>query len=509
MKAIKLIFNRITILAAIILVEIIWILTVLFKMSDFSIEITVALNIISALVVLWIINKEDNPAYKIAWIISILIFPIFGGLLYLAMGNKKPSKKLRKKLDRIYAKTNKYLVQNKDIIKEIENLDERVAGQVKYLSNAANYPIYKNSKIDYYSIGEDTFKVLIEELKKAKHYIFMEYFIIEKGRVWNTILEILQEKAKAGLDVRLIYDDFGCLALLPYGYDKELEKIGIKCIPFNPVIPILSVAMNNRDHRKITVIDGHTAFTGGINLADEYINEKERFGHWKDTGVMIKGEAAWSFTVMFLQMWNGLRPTDISLNKFMPKVHHEEEFISDGYVQPYCDTPLDEEIIGENVYINILNQARKYVYIFTPYLIIDNEMITALTLAAKRGVDVRLVTPGIPDKKIVYKVTQSYYLQLLKAGVRIYQYTPGFIHAKSYVCDDEIATVGTINMDYRSLYLHFECGVYLYKSSVISDIKKDAIETMRRSREVTLEDCNVGLVTGVFRAVMRAFAPLM
>ncbi len=497
------------IVGIILVIQVAWFVTVLVKFSNYSMYISSACTILSGLAVIWIINKPDNPAYKIAWIIPILVMPILGGLLYLAFGTKKPSKKMRQKLEVVYGETRHLLKQDEEVMNELKNEDEHVAGQAHYIANSAGFPIHKNTTVQYHKIGEESYDVLIKELKKAKHFIFMEYFIIEEGIMWNSILEVLEEKAKAGLDVRLMYDDVGCLTLLPYGYGNQLEAKGIKCIAFNPFTPIFSVAMNNRDHRKITVIDGHTAFSGGINLADEYINEKMRFGHWKDTGIMVKGEGVWNFTLMFLQMWNAYRKTDSAYEVYRPHVNSEKEFVSDGYIQPYGDSPLDGEVVGESVYMNILNSAKRYVYIFTPYLIIDNEMITALCLAAKRGVDVRIVTPGIPDKKTVFRLTQSYYSQLIKAGVKIYEYTPGFIHAKSFVCDDEIATVGTINMDYRSLYLHFECGVFMYKTSAIKDIKADSIDTIAKSKEITIEDCNRGLFIGLGQAILRGFAPLM
>ena len=509
MKLLRFLFSRMVAVGLMIIVQIVVFSVLLVRLSRYSLGISIACTILSVLVVLWIINKNDNPAYKLAWIIPILTFNIAGGLLYLLLGNKKPSRQMREELEKIHEETSKYLKQNTEIVEEISRENKTVHGHLNYINNAAGFPIYKNTEVKYYSIGEDNYKDLIKELKKAKKYIFMEYFIIEEGKMWNSILEILEQKVKEGVDVRLIYDDMGCISNLHYGYDKYLERKGIKCIAFNPFKPLLSLVMNNRDHRKITVIDGHTGFTGGINLADEYINEKVRFGHWKDTGVMLKGQAVWNLTMMFLEMWNSTRKTDEDFSIYKPEVHQMETTISDGYVQPYGDSPLDEEIVGENVYMNIINSAKNYVYIFTPYLIIDNEMMTSLCLAAKKGVDVRIVTPGIPDKKIVFRLTRSYYAQLLEAGVRIYEYTPGFIHAKVFICDDEIATVGTINMDYRSLYLHFECGVYLYKCKCLDEIKLDAINTMAKSKEYTKDDIKEGKTRDLWQAILRVFAPLM
>lgn len=509
MKILRFLFSRVVIVGLMIAIQLSVFLFLLIKFSHYSAIISMIGTIISALVVLWIINKNDNPAYKLAWIIPILIFNIAGGVLYLILGNKQPSKGMRLRLEKVHKKTSKYLKQNEQILEEIDKEDKTVLGHVNYINTAAGYPMHKNTEVKYYKVGEENYKDLIKELKKAKKYIFMEYFIIEEGKMWNNILDILEQKAKEGLDVRLMYDDMGCVNLLPYAYDKILEKKGIKCIAFNPFKPLLSLAMNNRDHRKITVIDGHTGFTGGINLADEYINEKVRFGHWKDTGIMLKGEGVWNLTLMFLEMWNTNRQSDSDFSIYKPEVHQLETMISDGFVQPYGDSPLDEEVVGENVYLNIINGAKDYVYIFTPYLIIDNEMMTALCLAAKKGVDVKIVTPGIPDKKTVFKLTQSYYPQLLEAGVKIYEYTPGFIHAKVFLCDDKIATVGTINMDYRSLYLHFECGVYLYKCKCLNDIKNDVLDTISKSREFSKKDIKDGRRNSLWQAILRVFAPLM
>ena len=316
------------------------------------------------------------------------------------------------------------------------------------------------------------------------------------------------------MDVRLIYDGFGCLTTLPHKYYEELRAKGNLPVRYlTRSVRLLNIIQNNRDHRKLCIMDGWVGFTGGINLADEYINQKERFGHWKDTAVMLKGEAVWNMTAMFLHMW--AVSEQIQMRVLIMKLifhieYHEEEFESDGFIQPFCDTPLDEEIVGENVYLNIINKAKNYVYICTPYLIIDNEMMTALCLAAKSGVDVRIMTPGIPDKKLVFLLTQSYYKQLLESGVKIYEYQPGFLHAKSFVCDDEIGVVGTINLDYRSLYLHFEDGVWIYKNRVIQDIKEDFVQTMEYCRPVELQFClNRNIGVRMMQNIFRVFAPML
>lgn len=378
---------------------------------------------------------------------------------------------------------------------------------MRYLSDFSGYPITKNNDIEYYPIGEEAFKSMITELKKAENFIFFEYFIVAHGEMWQTILDILKEKASLGVDVRVMYDDMGCLTTLNKTYKDELESYGIKCVVFNRLTAIGGVMMNHRDHRKILVIDGKVAFSGGINIADEYINLNKKYGHWKDNGIRISGDGVWNYTVMFLTMWNAFRKDDKDFKKFKYDFGDKENNL--GYVVPYAETPLDEEVTGEDVYLNIINQANFYVYIFTPYLIIDTDMINALALAVKRGVDVRIVIPGIPDKKLVYTLSESYVEPLVKEGVKVYKYTPGFIHSKVFIADDKIATVGTINMDYRSLYLHFECGCYLEDVEAIKDVKKDVVNTIRKSKEVSKEEASPKYWKSIWQALLRLVAPLM
>ncbi|AQS58633.1 cardiolipin synthase [Desulforamulus ferrireducens] len=506
MKVFKII-NRIVITTTLIALQLAWFMFILVKLTNYYTWISVSLSVLSILIVLFIIGKDENAAYRIGWIILIMALPLFGGLFYLFFGNKRPVKSMRLRLNREHRKAVDLLQDDPSVLEEIAQLDARTLGTCRYLRENSSYPVYKNTATTYYPSGESMYQDMLCELEKAQHFIFLEYFIVREGTMWNSILEILSSKAAAGVDVRLIYDDFGSL-FLPTDFTSQMKKRGIKCLAFNKFRPIVSLVMNNRDHRKILVIDGHTAFNGGINLADEYINKVEKYGHWKDTGLRLKGEAVWSYTLMFLEMWNAFKESNDSFENFKPPTHAERHVECRGYVQPFADTPLDNEAISENVYIELLSQAKRYVYIFTPYLIVDNEMKSALCLAAKRGVDVRIVTPGIPDKRIVHRLTRSNYVPLLQAGVRIYEYTPGFMHAKSYVCDDEFAIVGTINMDYRSLYLHFECGTLLYRTDTVMDIKKDFLETILKSKEITLSDCRTGFFGSLFDAVLRALAPL-
>ena len=509
MKILKLFMNRIVIFGTCLVLQFAWYIILFWELANYSVPITIFFSVLSVVVVLVIVSKDQNPDLKIPWIMAVMALPLLGGLLYLTLGTKRPARKMRRKLDMAARKSKGLLIQSPEILREIEEKDAYVAGQCKYL-NYTGYPVYKNTEAVYYPLGDDVYPVMLEELKKAEHFIFMEYFIIANDNMWKGILDILKEKVKEGVDVRLIYDDIGCLPTsLPSDYHWELEEMGIRSFAFNPFVPIFSVVMNNRDHRKIMVIDGHTAFSGGINLADEYINTIVKYGHWKDNGFMLKGEAVWNYTVMFQDMWNAFRPEDYNYERFRPHVWHPEPFDGTGYIQPYGDTPLDNETTGENVYLNIINQAQKYVYIFTPYLIVDHDMVTALTLAAKRQVDVRIITPGIPDKKAVFLLTQSYYEGLIRYGVKIYEYTPGFVHGKCFVSDDKIATVGTINTDYRSLYLHFECGTYFFESPVVAQVKKDFLETQEKSRQITERDCTPGFWKGLFQMVLRVFAPLL
>ena len=462
-------------------------------------------SILSVLLVLGIIKESKSLSKDLPWIIIIMVFPIIVALLYIVIGGNLKKSKILKSINKSEAAGMKYLVQEKSVKEEIENQNN---GKLKYLMNYLGFPVTKNNDIKYYPFGELAYKDMLEKLKQAKKFIFLEYFIIKKGKMWDEILNILEQKASEGIEIRLIYDDMGCIAFLPSDYPKKIEEKGIKCIAFNKLNPFLGVILNNRDHRKMMIIDGKTVFSGGMNLADEYINIEHPYGVWKDNGIRIKGDAVWNFTVMFLNMWNSYRNQDEDYEKY--KYGFENENLkTNGYVVPYGESPLDNEITGENVYLNLINQAEKYVYIFTPYLIIDTDMINSIILASKRGVDVRMVVPGIPDKKIVYSLTTSYFETLIKNGVKIYKYTPGFVHSKVFVSDDKYATVGTINLDYRSLYLHFECGVFMQDVKEISDVKKDLLDAIAESHLVTKNEATPRFLKGLWQAVLRLFAPLM
>ena len=471
-------------------------------LTDHVALINVIYRIVGLLITLGLIRNSRSYSYTLPWIVIILVFPLVGTLLYIIIGyNKKRSRRLKSIL-KSEEKSSKYLIQDESIRKEINN-----NSRIRYITDYTNYPVTTNNDVSYYPLGEIAFKEMIKELKKANKFIFLEYFIVAPGKMWNSILEILKEKAKQGVEVRVMYDDLGCFSSLKSSYPKELEKYGIKCVVFNKLTPVSGIIMNNRDHRKILVIDGKVAFSGGINIADEYINEKVKYGHWKDNGIKVSGDAVWNYTVMFLTIWNAFKKTDSNYEKYKYKYPKSKEH--KGYVIPYGETPLDEEVTGQNIYLNIINQANDYVYICTPYLIIDTDMINALTLAAKRGVDVRIIIPGIPDKKIVYSLSESYIEPLVKYGVKVYRYTPGFVHSKMFLADDNIATVGTINLDYRSLYLHFECGLYLENVKCIKEIKNDMIDTLDKSKEVSRKEARPPFLKAVRQAILRLVAPLM
>lgn len=466
--------------------------------------------VLSVLAIVYIVNEQSNPAYKIAWLVPILLFPVFGGILYIMFGRNTLSKRATDRLHEIESRSHEAMLTLPNAHDELREVSLRASTQSNYIHNCAGMPIYKNTTTRYLETGEIKLACMLEELEKAEHFIFLEYFIIQEGVMWNSVLDILRRKAAQGVDVRVIFDDMGSVLTLPNDYDKKLESEGIACCAFNPFLPILSSKLNNRDHRKILVIDGHTGITGGINLADEYINEFEKHGHWKDSSILLKGDAVWNLTLLFLSMWAYARNTDEDLIRYMPHVHHPEPFESDGFVQPYGDSPLDNEPVGENIYLSIIERAEKYVYITTPYLIIDNEMFTSLATAAKSGIDVRIIMPHIADKWYVHAVTRANYPNLIKAGVKIYEYTPGFIHSKTFVSDDDYAVVGTINLDYRSLYLHFECAAFMYQSSCVKSVHDDFIEVLKSCQEITLEDyMSTPWYRRMGQSVLKVFAPVM
>lgn len=512
-KVFKLLMNKAVMAGLAVLIQIVWLYMLFWHVGLLSTYTNIVVRILGIILALHLINKKMDPAFKLAWIFLLALSPLLGLLLYGIFGRSELTKRTRMKMNRVHMELAPLLTSDEAYEQELEKLDYSIAQQSYYISKWAGFPVYKHTDTKYYKCGEEMFPAMLREIEKAEKFIFLEYYIIKESYMYDELMRLLIEKAQAGVEVRLIYDDFGCVTM-PSHFYRELQSHGIKCAAFNPVRPLMSIIMNNRDHRKILVVDGKAAFTGGINIADEYINRVVHFGYWKDTGIRIRGEGVWNFTCMFLEMWNYIVRSSEDYVRFRADFTEEEmrvlENPENGFVQPYGDTPLDHEKTGENVYMNIISNAKRYVYLFTPYLIVDHAMLMTLCNAAKRGVDVRIVTPGIPDKKLVYLLTQADYEQLIENGVRIYQYTPGFIHAKSFVCDDEVATVGTINMDYRSLYLHFECGVYCYRTQAVMQLKEDTMDVINSSEEITLEWCrHRNVIIRFIQAVLRLLAPLL
>lgn len=504
----SLIFHRIVIIIAIMILQFIILMTVMAQFNRYFIYFDWLGVIASVIAVLWIVDKFMDPGYKIAWIIPILVFPIFGGLLYIFFGGSKLSQRTREKMvgmDQAFIRE----LKPSNHAKNLSCFGQGAVNQSRYLEEYAFFPPYSHTQTQYFPLADLVVDPMLEALRHAQHYIFLEYFIINKGFFWDTVLEILKERVAAGVEVRLIYDDAGSIFTLPQKYPKVLATYGIQCRVFNPVIPVLSTHLNHRDHRKLCVIDGHTAFTGGFNLSDEYINRVERFGHWKDNALMIKGDAVWSMAVMFLAIWDYIDNSPQRYHQYrpttMPPIQSHGQFI-----QPYADSPLDDEPVGEAVYLNLINRAEHHVYITSPYLIPNDSLIRALSNSAKSGVDIRIITPHIPDKKTVFELTRAHYETLLSAGVRIFEYTPGFIHSKLCVVDDIYATVGSVNLDYRSMFLHFEAGVWLCHDPSIIDMKQDFLETLSKCEEIQLEHClNLPWPRRVLRAVLRIFAPFL
>ncbi|AMC92638.1 cardiolipin synthase [Erysipelothrix larvae] len=503
-KLLKLLTNKIFVVGLIFISEL---ALILFFAADLLFRYTwlyVLMMFISFFLVLWLVNKNDDPMYALAWSIVILVFPPFGAIIYLLVGGRQMPKKLREKISESYP----YQVddQDADILQEIHQIDPALHTQANFVYNTAHYPIYRNLNAEYLEIGERKFERMLEILEKAEKFIFLEYFIIKDGYMWQTTLEVLTRKVNEGVDVRLIYDDWGCAPFVEL--KKQCEAAGIKSVIFNPLVPRLAMQMNNRSHRKAVIVDGRYGIVGGINIADEYINRIVRFGHWKDTAVLIEGEAVYSLTLMFLQFYRYY--TGIAENPESYKYDFGRVPEGNGYVQPFADAPTDGIDVGIEAHLNLINNAKEYLYIQTPYLIIGHEMIQALCIAAKRGVDVRILVPHIPDKKIVFQGTKSNYEVLLEHGVKIYEYTPGFVHSKTMVSDDKISIVGTTNMDFRSYYMHFECSLLFVDTQVVSACYEDFIKTLDVSHEVTYTEIrSTAFIVKLFRATVRIFSGLL
>ena len=506
-RVLNLVFSRLVITVVLVLLQAFWLFAVFNWLSEYAQWISRTGLALSVIMCLALIRQDSTvPEFKISWMILFMLMPVQSGLLYLLWGNKRPVFGLRRRLERAGQAMDPTRRPDPAAEEQLEKADPRAAMTAKYLHDYAPAPVCSGTAVKYYPDGQSMFADMLPALRSAEHSIYVESFIIGMGEMWGQIHEILRQKAAAGLDVRVIYDDAGCLSLLPHNYAEILQADGIRAFSFNRCVPVLNLVMNNRDHRKIMVIDGKIGFTGGVNLADEYINKLKRFGYWKDSGVRLEGPGATSLAGIFLTFWKAKYPDEeIDPARDLPEVKPQE---TDCLVQPFADSPVDREAVAKNTYLELINQAQKRLYICTPYLILDNDLLSCLRLAAKRGVDVRIYTPGVPDKPTIYQLTRSYFPHLLRAGVKIYSYTPGFLHAKTWLMDDRIAAVGTVNLDYRSLYLHFENSVLIYGGAVLDDVRRDLEEIERESAAVTLADCRTGFFGTMYSAVLRLVAPL-
>lgn len=506
------VFSRTTIIFILLVLQV-WLLSASLgwlglNLGQYKIYFQVAEWVITVTCVLYLVNNRMDTTSKITWLIMIMLAPLLGSLFLIYSRTDLGFRVLKRRLKEVILNSSDQLVQDEAVVDELKSQHSTAYNLVEYLRRSDNkFPVCRDTAVTYLPTGESFFAKMKEELLKAERFIFLEYFIIDEGVMWGELLAILQEKAKQGVEVRVLYDGMNELSRLSFDYTERLEQLGIKARAFAPIRPFISTYYNYRDHRKILVIDGQVAFNGGANLADEYINEIERFGHWKDTGVVLKGPAVDSFTVLFLQMWTSMG-ADEEMADYIGLAQPQAE--AEGYVIPYGDSPLDRDNVGENVYIDMLNHARRYVHIMTPYLILSSELEHAIRFAAERGVDVKLMMPGIPDKKIPYALAKTYYKSLMASGVEIYEYTPGFNHSKVFVADGIKAVVGTINLDYRSLYHHFECATYLYRSQAVLDVEADFQNTLGVCHRVTEEDlANLPIImrlTGIFAKI---FAPLL
>lgn len=503
--------GRLVISALSFLLQIAWIFILAKKLNNYSTTIASVSSIMAIIVVIYLYNRTDTPSeFKMPWIILILAFPIAGVCIYFMFGHKKAARKLRIRLEELHKEYSIYIKQDPNVFEEIKNIDMGIANQNRYLIEREGFPVFKNDSVKFYDDAKKAYDEMLYDLLSAKQFIFMEYHAIEESSSLERILNILREKASAGVEVRVFYDDVGSIGFLNGSFARKLNDYNIKCKAFNRVSPAFRLYMNNRDHRKITVIDGKIAYTGGYNLADEYFHLTTPYGYWNDSGIRFTGPAVYSLLGIFLEMWNFTEKESEDISKYLLKSCDEKISIGKGYIQPYADNPLDDSLVGENVYLNVIKNAKKFLYVTTPYLIPGDSMIRELNMAAERGVDVRIITPGIPDKKIVYRITRSYYGQFKESGVKFFEYTPGFMHSKLMVADDEIAVVGTINLDYRSLYHHFENAVLMYMTEAVHDVTLDMKNIISQSREIIpFRKKEKNIILRMFDAALRLIAPLL
>lgn len=500
------IMRRVLIVVPAVALQVLWHVLLVKWLSPYAPLIVSLVSVAAVFMVLFIVIKRDESTYKLLWLLIILTMPLVGALLYLFFGNKRTAKPLKKRLQGVESSGDPHPLP----VGETPFAGEkRMEQTIRWLERKTGYPLCKARPVRYYPLGDDMFPDMLRDMKSAKRSIYIEYFIIEPGQMWDAMMEVLEDKLRQGVDVRVMYDDLGSISSFNFSNARELTQKGIPCVPFNPLLALKGTA-NYRDHRKMLIVDNEIAYSGGINLSDRYINLEHPYGHWKDTGFRLTGEGVHSFTHMFLTFWNAFALKKGEGGTPMPTLQDSAEAPreTDGYVLSYYDSPLEHDATSNQLFIDLLSQSTDYAWFFTPYLMLGDDLMAAMLAAVRRGVDVRIIMPGIPDKKLIFRMSRSFYQVLLNGGVKIYEYTPGFVHAKSFVSDDKVATIGTVNLDYRSLFLHFENNSLIYRSSIVEKIKEDFLTTQALCSEVQPYDKRRYSRRWAVDGLLRIFAPL-
>lgn len=501
------VLRRVIALVPAAIVQLLWLYALLRWLAPFAAVINLLLSLFAFLYVLYIFTNRNEGAYKTLWLLVILGLPVFGTILYFCVGNKRTARPLQKKIESGHALLPPAEETAPDTLRALEEQNLRLAQTFRRVGKQTGFAIHPCREVSYYPLGEQLHAKMIEDLESAEKFIYAEYFIVENGVMWDAMVEIMARKAAQGVDVRVMYDDFGSLSTYSAHDLAELQGKGIQCVRFNPMV-LIKGTLNYRDHRKMLVIDGRVAFSGGVNLADEYINAVEKYGHWKDIGFRLTGEPVGNYTRMFAEFWNAFSKNPVPADNLARAAGTSAPQPSGGYVLSYYDSPLQSDAVSNSLYVELLSQATKYAWFYTPYLMLGDSLMDAFVRAAQRGVDVRIIMPGVPDKPLVYRMSRSYYQMLLEQGVKIYEYTPGFVHAKGCVMDDEVCTVGTVNLDYRSLFLHFENNALFWRAPIVSDLKADFLSTQAQCVERTLDNIGVSFRKWLVDGVLRIFAPL-
>lgn len=500
------IMRRVLIVVPAVALQVLWHVLLVKWLAPYAPLIVSLLSVAAVFMVLFIVIKRDESTYKLLWLLIILTMPLVGALLYLFFGNKRTAKPLKKRLQSVESSGDPHPLP----VGETPFAGEkRMEQTIRWLERKTGYPLCKAQPVRYYPLGDNMFPDMLRDMKSAKRSIYIEYFIIEPGQMWDAMMEVLENKLRQGVDVRVMYDDLGSISSFNFSNARELTQKGIPCVPFNPLLALKGTA-NYRDHRKMLIVDNEIAYSGGINLSDRYINLEHPYGHWKDTGFRLTGEGVHSFTHMFLTFWNAFALKKGEGGTPMPTLQDSAEAPreADGYVLSYYDSPLEHDATSNQLFIDLLSQSTDYAWFFTPYLMLGDDLMAAMLAAARRGVDVRIIMPGIPDKKLIFRMSRSFYQVLLNGGVKIYEYTPGFVHAKSFVSDDKVATIGTVNLDYRSLFLHFENNSLFYRAGIVEKIKEDFLATQALCSEVQPYDKKRYSRRWAVDGLLRIFAPL-